>query len=165
MGLKSGSEMNAEISKKENEKQKESIDVKFTEQQQRIEANLSRFRDTLVGSWTCCLRKAKHHNLLPLQTLTRKLIRYPIQTLSKADGKKPVQITVTDDNERFCDRTCLDVVEEFNKLTERGSVEDYQEKFEDLRSFMLQYNLHLNEEYFVSSFVSGLTKKPKLDLR
>lgn len=66
---------------------------------------------------------------------------------------------------RFCDRTCLDVVEEFNKLTERGSVEDYQEKFEDLRSFMLQYNLHLNEEYFVSSFVSGLTKKPKLDLR
>lgn len=41
---------------------------------------------------------------------------------------------------RFCDRTCLDVVEEFNKEAQKGTIEDYQERFEELQAFMLQYN-------------------------
>ncbi|XP_039040644.1 uncharacterized protein LOC120178969 [Hibiscus syriacus] len=56
---------------------------------------------------------------------------------------------------RFSDRTFSDIVEEFTKLTQKGSVEDYQEKFEELQPHMLQ-NHTLTEEFFVSLFISGL---------
>ncbi|KAE8732994.1 auxin response factor 18-like [Hibiscus syriacus] len=46
---------------------------------------------------------------------------------------------------RFCDQNCNDIVEEFNKLTQRHSVEDYHDKFEELKSYMLQYSLFLEE--------------------
>ena len=63
--------------------------------------------------------------------------------------------------QRFCDKTCMDVIEEFNKLIQKTSVEDYQEKFEELKPYMLQYNPHLEEGYFVSSFISGLKEELK----
>ncbi|KAL4325963.1 hypothetical protein GQ457_11G022560 [Hibiscus cannabinus] len=60
---------------------------------------------------------------------------------------------------RFCDRTYTDVIEEFNKLIQKTSVEDYQERFEELKPFMIQQNPHLEETYFVSSFLSGLKEE------
>ncbi|KAE8675396.1 C2H2 and C2HC zinc fingers superfamily protein, putative isoform 1 [Hibiscus syriacus] len=57
---------------------------------------------------------------------------------------------------RFSDRTFSDIVEEFTKLTQKGSVEDYQEKFEELQPHMLLQNPTLTEEFFVSLFISGL---------
>lgn len=59
-------------------------------------------------------------------------------------------------NERFAEKGGRDVVEEFNKLRQNGSVEEYQEKFEELKSLMLMKNPKLDEQYFVSSFISGL---------
>lgn len=57
---------------------------------------------------------------------------------------------------RFGDIQGSEIVEEFNKLDQKGSIEDYTEKFEELRAGMLSINPHLPESYFVSSFVSGL---------
>ena len=50
----------------------------------------------------------------------------------------------------------MDVVEEFNKLRQEGLVQTYQLKFEELKSLVLNLNLHLTKVYFVSSFTSGL---------
>lgn len=52
-----------------------------------------------------------------------------------------------------------DVVEEFNKLTQHGTVEEYQEQIEDLRSQLLDTNSHFAQEYFLSSFLSGLKEE------
>ena len=49
----------------------------------------------------------------------------------------------------------MDVIDEFNKL-KQGIVQTYQLKFEELRSLMMIHNPHLIEEYYVSSFISGL---------
>nr|XP_027097511.1 uncharacterized protein LOC113717062 [Coffea arabica] len=62
---------------------------------------------------------------------------------------------------RFNDRTCKDVVEEFNKLQQIGNVEDYQEKFEELKALMMMKNRNLDEKYFISSFISGLKEEIK----
>ena len=48
------------------------------------------------------------------------------------------------------------MVEEFNKLQQARKVEEYQEKFEELKTLMMIKKSHLDEEYFVSSFISGL---------
>ncbi|KAE8661535.1 hypothetical protein F3Y22_tig00113725pilonHSYRG00880 [Hibiscus syriacus] len=61
---------------------------------------------------------------------------------------------------RFCDRNYSDIIEEFNKLMQKGSVEEYQEKFE-LRPYLLQHHMYLGEDYFVSSFISGLKEELK----
>lgn len=53
----------------------------------------------------------------------------------------------------------LDEVEEFNELQQLGSVREYQEKFEELRTLMLLRDPYLTESYFVSSFVSGLKEE------
>ncbi|CAL1413314.1 unnamed protein product [Linum trigynum] len=57
---------------------------------------------------------------------------------------------------RFEDVSMGGVVGEFNKLRQRGSLLDYQEKFDDLRSQMIAYNPAFTEDYFISSFISGL---------
>lgn len=46
-------------------------------------------------------------------------------------------------------------------MVQKGTVEDYQEKFEELRAYMLQYNPHLEKGYFMSSFLSGLKEELK----
>jgi len=53
----------------------------------------------------------------------------------------------------------LDVVEEFNKLKQEGTVQSYQLKFEELKLLMLILNPTLIEGYFVSSFISGLSEE------
>nr|CAD1827417.1 unnamed protein product [Ananas comosus var. bracteatus] len=60
---------------------------------------------------------------------------------------------------RFDSSGLKDVVEEFNKLTQHGTVEEYQEQIEDLRSQLLDTNSHFAQEYFLSSFLSGLKEE------
>lgn len=48
------------------------------------------------------------------------------------------------------------MIGEFNKLKQMGSVDEYIQKFEELKSYMTQRNRHLDEDYFVKSFISGL---------
>ena len=49
-----------------------------------------------------------------------------------------------------------DVIEEFNKLKQRGMVEEYQVRFEELRSLLSLAHLSLDEGYFMSDFINGL---------
>lgn len=62
---------------------------------------------------------------------------------------------------RFGDRTGRDEIEEFNKLQQTGSVQDYQDKFEELKTLLLYKDPRLSEQYFVSSFISGLREELK----
>ena len=68
--------------------------------------------------------------------------------------------------ERFSGKGSLDIVEEFNKLQQKGTVEEYEEKFEEFKTPMLTRNPKLDESYFVSSFVSGLKEeiKPMIEM-
>ena len=59
--------------------------------------------------------------------------------------------------ERFSKCRTMDIVEEFNKLRQNGYVHEYQLKFEELKSLMLNTNPYMIEEYFVLSFISGLS--------
>ena len=56
-------------------------------------------------------------------------------------------------------------MEEFNKLRQSSKVEEYKEKFEELKTLMIIRNQHLDEEYFVSSFISGLKEEIKTMIR
>ncbi|XP_026433888.1 uncharacterized protein LOC113331395 [Papaver somniferum] len=49
----------------------------------------------------------------------------------------------------------------FNKLCQVTTVEEYFEQFESLKALMLSSNPHLNEQYFVMSFISGLKTEIK----
>ncbi|XP_038999500.1 uncharacterized protein LOC120125070 [Hibiscus syriacus] len=62
---------------------------------------------------------------------------------------------------RFSDKIFVDIVEEFTKLVQKGTVEEYQDKFEELQPHMLLQNPTLGEEFFVSLFVSGLREDIK----
>ncbi|XP_039039693.1 uncharacterized protein LOC120177719 [Hibiscus syriacus] len=57
---------------------------------------------------------------------------------------------------RVCDKAFADIVEEFTKLVQKGSVEEYQDRFEELHPHMLLKNPTLGEEFFVSLFINGL---------
>ena len=59
-----------------------------------------------------------------------------------------------------------DVVEEFNKLKQENGMEEYVERFEDLKSLMHSLSPILPESYYISSFISGLKEdiKPMLKI-
>lgn len=63
---------------------------------------------------------------------------------------------------RFGERTRMDIIKEFNKPRQEGSVKEYQTRFEELKSLVIISYLTLNEAYFVSSFVTGLNDELKL---
>ena len=52
------------------------------------------------------------------------------------------------------------VVEDFNKLQQTGPIDEYLERFEELKSLMIQRTPTLPDVFFVDSFISGL--KPQL---
>ncbi|KAF5187388.1 hypothetical protein FRX31_023020 [Thalictrum thalictroides] len=56
---------------------------------------------------------------------------------------------------RFSEEAYENVIGEFNKLLQTGSVLEYQEKFEELQALVLLKNKNLDEGYFVNSFISG----------
>jgi len=61
--------------------------------------------------------------------------------------------------ERFGEKGMLDVVEEFDKLRQGGSIQAYQQIFEELKALMLISNPTLTKGYFVSSFISELNEE------
>ncbi|XP_048503129.1 uncharacterized protein LOC125498867 [Beta vulgaris subsp. vulgaris] len=61
---------------------------------------------------------------------------------------------------RFKEEIGGNVVEEFNKLNQTGTIDDYLDAFENLKGLMLQRNPLLPEQYFLDSFIGGL--KPNL---
>ncbi|XP_074297152.1 uncharacterized protein LOC141627838 [Silene latifolia] len=63
---------------------------------------------------------------------------------------------------RFKENLGSNVVEEFNKLQQTGTLEEYLDNFENLRGLMLQRNALLPDSHFLDSFVGGLkpTIKP-----
>nr|CAD1820456.1 unnamed protein product [Ananas comosus var. bracteatus] len=72
---------------------------------------------------------------------------------------------------RFGGSLAQRMVLEFNKLTQTGSVEKYQERFEELRARMLSSTLlrtkrGLSEQHFIESYISGLKEElvPFIDL-
>ena len=50
----------------------------------------------------------------------------------------------------------MDIMEEFNRLKQDGTVQEYQLRFEELKSLILSRNPFMTEEYFVSRFVGRL---------
>ena len=57
---------------------------------------------------------------------------------------------------RFKEDIGSNVVEEFNKLSQSGTIDEYLDAFENLKGLMLLRNPLLPEEYFLDSFVGGL---------
>ncbi|XP_026457490.1 uncharacterized protein LOC113358147 [Papaver somniferum] len=68
----------------------------------------------------------------------------------------------SDVNFRFQELGHDDVVGEFNKLCQEGTVLEYQEIFEELKALMITKNRYLNEAYSTSIFVSGLKEEIKM---
>lgn len=58
-----------------------------------------------------------------------------------------------------------DIVEEFHSLKQTDTVAEYQKKFEELRDLMVTMNFGLTEDYFVSSFLSGLKAEIRVLIR
>lgn len=66
---------------------------------------------------------------------------------------------------RFEDKGVMDEIEVGVCFQQHGSVREYQEHFENLRTLLLIKNPRLPEDYFVSSFVSGLREDLKPTVR
>lgn len=62
---------------------------------------------------------------------------------------------------RFGNVRCMDIVDEFNNHKQSGNVERYQERFDELKSYMLLVNPLLNENHFIPSYISGLKSEIK----
>lgn len=60
---------------------------------------------------------------------------------------------------RFDDEVLDDIVEQFNRLSQTGSVDEFLGKFEDLKAQMLVRNPHLYDAHFLSSFVGALKEE------
>ncbi|KAL2492925.1 Uncharacterized protein Adt_28553 [Abeliophyllum distichum] len=57
---------------------------------------------------------------------------------------------------RFSETTGEEVVEAFSKIRQFGSITEYQEKFEELKTQVMLSLPHLPETYYISIFTSGL---------
>lgn len=62
---------------------------------------------------------------------------------------------------RFTEATAEEVIEVFNKLRQKGSVVEYQEQFEELKSQVMLSLPNLPETYYTSIFTSGLKEEIK----
>lgn len=66
---------------------------------------------------------------------------------------------------RFENPETRDVQDLFNKLKQVTTVADYEDKFEELRAMVLTKNKGFTEEYYISSFISGLKDHIKNSVR
>lgn len=57
---------------------------------------------------------------------------------------------------RFENPDNSDIQDLFNKIKQTSTVAEYQDRLEELRSQVVVKQRGLTEEYFVSSFISGL---------
>ncbi|VFQ78679.1 unnamed protein product [Cuscuta campestris] len=67
---------------------------------------------------------------------------------------------VMDLGARFNEDDHNDIVEEFNKLCQTGDLEEYVDKFEELKGLLLRKRPNMPQEYFLDSFIAGL--KPQI---
>ncbi|XP_071932407.1 uncharacterized protein [Coffea arabica] len=58
-----------------------------------------------------------------------------------------------------------DIIGEFHNLKQTGSVAEYQEKFAELRDLLMTMDYGLTEDYFISSFLSGLKEEIRRVIR
>jgi len=66
---------------------------------------------------------------------------------------------------RFKDNLGSKIVEEFNRLHQVGSLDDYIAKFEELKALLQLRNPTMPELYFLESFIGGLTATAKPIMR
>ncbi|XP_060190417.1 uncharacterized protein LOC132619575 [Lycium barbarum] len=66
---------------------------------------------------------------------------------------------------RFAEVLAEDIVEEFNKLSQDGTVDEFLGKFEDLKAQMLVRNPLLDESHFISSFIGALKEEIKFGVK
>ncbi|KAJ4802427.1 polyprotein [Rhynchospora pubera] len=64
--------------------------------------------------------------------------------------------------DRFEPKTTMGLVGEFNKLKQLTDVESYRCRFEELRLLMLKENHTYDEQYFMTSYLSGLKEELRL---
>ena len=57
------------------------------------------------------------------------------------------------------------MVEDFNRLQQTGTLEDYLIRFEELKALLLVRNPSIPESYFLESFIGGLKPIIKLSVR
>ncbi|KAL8091683.1 hypothetical protein AgCh_034082 [Apium graveolens] len=57
------------------------------------------------------------------------------------------------------------VQDQFNKLKQTTTVGEYEDQFEEMRALVVHKNKGFNEEYFMSSFISGLKESIKVVVR
>ncbi|VFQ74355.1 unnamed protein product [Cuscuta campestris] len=69
---------------------------------------------------------------------------------------------IIDLSARFRDDKGHNVVEQFKKLEQKGSLEDYIDEFEDLRSVLVQNNHYLPDSYILDCFIGGLKASIRL---
>ncbi|XP_020082221.1 uncharacterized protein LOC109705849 [Ananas comosus] len=69
-------------------------------------------------------------------------------------------------NRRFAQVGERYLVREFSNLKQTGTVEKYQDKFEELKTQLLSYNPQLTEEYLIACYINGLKEEliPFLDI-
>ncbi|KAK6151575.1 hypothetical protein DH2020_014210 [Rehmannia glutinosa] len=102
--------------------------------------------------------------------LTHTLATIQLQLLNISKGKgsmeeesilgEPGHGTNSEGNfTRFEELKETRIIAEFNKLKHTGSYSDYVERFEELKACMIMLNSEYSEEYFVASFVSGLSEE------
>ncbi|KAF3649019.1 hypothetical protein FXO38_17877 [Capsicum annuum] len=66
---------------------------------------------------------------------------------------------------RFGEILVEDVVEEFNKLSQTGTIDEFLGRFEDLKAQMLIRNPALNEAHFLSSFIGALKEEIRFAIK
>lgn len=71
-------------------------------------------------------------------------------------GVVPWKVFVVEVINRFENPDSRDVQDLFNKLKQTSTISDYEDNFEELRALVVTKQKGFTEEYFVSSFISGL---------
>lgn len=51
------------------------------------------------------------------------------------------------------------LVGQFNKLVQKGKVEDYISQFDELRSYVMVQEGHQSESYYIDTFITGLMEE------
>lgn len=123
-----------------------------------------KFDDCDLRGWVMCCDQ--YYDFKPMEEEVRKTKFASIHFEGKARlwyqfyqferGIIPWMMFINDVIVRFGATDHLDVQAEFNKLSQTSTVEAYQDEFEELRVMIVTKQRGLTEEYFISSFISGL---------
>ncbi|XP_074283542.1 uncharacterized protein LOC141608089 [Silene latifolia] len=152
------------------EAQLKSLEQRMEEQNQKLQAQLLEQNKTMEDQlW---IQKCeKYFNLCKVPD-DQKVDLAAIHMIGKAESWFNAYIAarnsvswstfIVDVCARFKDKLGANVVEQFNRLHQTGSLEDYLDSFEHLKSLMVQRNPLLPDSYFLDSFIGGLrpTVKP-----